>query len=1292
MKIGSTEISNIKIGSTSINKVIKDGVIYWEVTTTTISPTTTIIATTTVTPTTVTPTTTAAPTTTISPEQILSTFGSRMALWTTKDGEQAGYYLDKIGVQDRQALSDGGIAGVLHPGRAISYDNSKSQYSMTLVGEPDTWKIGNNSISYFFRIMMDSAPSTVSRCVGDSANLNGSFYIGVGSDGKVVALVKHATTITYYSEHSICDGIEHSVLAALDKTGYFSLFIDNVLQGSPRDISAISFSLLGAGTFCLFGGIATAITGIKRLRDVRIFSLAITSESDRDKIQAGEYVAGCVAWYFNEGGKEGLIYRIKDLVGTMHLRNYNFDETSLVSGPWPSLLNKFGYSPVAYAGSDLILDDGVFDTAAEWTYLGTRWTVTGGVATFLAIDNTSNRLRNKRTVSIAIGDVIKCSFDIVSGTATMLFGQQGDGTLGGSGTYAIGHHDVVFAAAVAATQIEILAFITTGVFEIDNWTVINYEAAIISPLMDRAVPINDIYGRTLTFFGQAKFNLQKVDEDTVNMPDYVGELFNAAELITVNDWFDAAGVGNEIDLVNIDPYQTKRQYYNAENEELIIFKPDVYITDAEDLIIKRFLEEDSETYTPIYNVDVAIGALEGTTAEIYMMTPAILASTPVKTVQAITPVASDLNPANKYIAMGWADFFIGSDQIYTMPLIAKYNAIGFASTFYIPARPSSLDYRNTFMWDPSKIKMIEQCGSWDGEHGFHHIGYLMAMPEYDGRLCPSANDLRVARGDGTNEWGHDINATVDSTITAAARGSYLRLDPTLGAKAWKDLTDADCLAITRALGMFGMPFDMTGNQHVLQALDYLSNRYCGTSGLSVCDDYTTRTPNTVDGLEPSINNRIIGGVFQGAASTQNQEIWERVVYLMKEYKDEFLGKINPHYFYSTSGGITRYLFFDIENPPTDYVRYTNKSHTKLVNGAAKYTSSITGVTRTAIEVVQAAGYICGMSTYGDCNYADPQSDGISRLEGQRIYKRNGLKKPDNAGDGYVNSLRCWDATIPEADQNTLLGTADLVKALYDYTFGDARYAGMLETESAFHVELNAICKYNAWGMTPDFVADSLSTQVGNASYILVLEALYQFCKRAGITVISHEQAALMGMTKILPTGYNYFPNNTFDKTPATITASANALTYPDGWNGGVVINEDTGAGATNVLHKNTDGTIFTRQYAIKPGTFNLSFKAKGVGTLKVRKILNKDTYINTVGTFTEINSIAINSAGIYTTYTATVTIPDAVLESYSAPATPQEEAYQNYMKGYGDKICGIQIELIIAGGNYVKIGNCSLIE
>jgi hypothetical protein len=203
----------------------------------------------------------------------------------------------------------------------------------------------------------------------------------------------------------------------------------------------------------------------------------------------------------------------------------------------------------------------------------------------------------------------------------------------------------------------------------------------------------------------------------------------------------------------------------------------------------------------------------------------------------------------------------------------------------------------------------------------------------------------------------------------------------------------------------------------------------------------------------------------------------------------------------------------------------------------------------------------------------------------------------------------------------------------------------------------------------------------------------QFCIRAGITVLSHEEAVTMGKYKILPDGFNYFPNNAFLTTIKSIVNAINSTLYPDGWNGGAVLSEDTGSGLTNIIYYASNGTIFTRQYAIKPSTLNLSFKAKGIGTLKIRKILNKDTYNTASGAaFTEINSIAINSPGTYLLCSDIVLLPDAPMEIYSNPASPAEAAYQNYMKGYGDKICGIQIELIVSGGNYLKIGNCSLTE
>jgi len=195
--------------------------------------------------------------------------------------------------------------------------------------------------------------------------------------------------------------------------------------------------------------------------------------------------------------------------------------------------------------------------------------------------------------------------------------------------------------------------------------------------------------------------------------------------------------------------------------------------------------------------------------------------------------------------------------------------------------------------------------------------------------------------------------------------------------------------------------------------------------------------------------------------------------------------------------------------------------------------------------------------------------------------------------------------------------------------------------------------------------------------MLVLEALYQYCVRSGITVISHEEAALLSKNYLLPSGYNYFPNPTFATTPKTITDSSNAPAYPDGWNGGIITD--------GALHINSAGTFFTRQYAIKSGVANITFKGKGTGTIKIRKILNKDLFSDSEGSFELVKTYNVNSVD-FADFTDTLTIPDAPLETYSAPTTPQEEAYQNYMKGYGDKWCGIQIEMVTTGVNelYLK--------
>lgn len=696
-----------------------------------------------------------------------------------------------------------------------------------------------------------------------------------------------------------------------------------------------------------------------------------------------------------------------------------------------------------------------------------------------------------------------------------------------------------------------------------------------------------------------------------------------------------------------------------------------------------------------YDVLKGIGTLEGSTSEIYAMVNAIrAATTPTESVS--YAYQEDLDPTKDYITAHWAD---GNDNEFDLhiPLLVKY---GFASTFANPIYPITDDWLN--QGNKNDLAMIEKCGCELGQHSImNHLSMFVCHPLYDGRTTPSNDDMRVERSDGTNEFGELVTTTLDASIGGAAqRAAWIgTVSATTGATAWQDMTDQDCEDIRKSLSFFGRPFGLTAGYRVLEAFDYLSNRYCGTTGYSVLDgDYTTRAPNVLDpSSEPSESNRIQGGIFQGAATTCNHEVWERGMVIVEAYMKEVCGKLTDLKYASTAGGITK-LAYEIENQRLDrYGRFQDREHTKIQSGSSTHQSSITNKTRSWTGVLRDFGITVTMNTNGEAGYGGFASDLLPRLEAQRIMKKNGHKKLDIVGDGYYYDFRIWNPNLSDEMQSFLLASEDLVKELYDYTATDSYYINQdwYDMPPAFSNLINQITKYNAWGLIPSSSDDSATKGLGNSSYILHLEALYQFCKRAGIQAITKEAAEYMCANMPLPSGYNYFPNNTFKTTPKTITNSTNAPAFPDGWNGGVIIQEDTGSGTVNVLHISIAGTFFTRQYAIKPAIFNLSFKANGVATLYIEKILNNvpmNPYVDSGTGYTVINTISINSPSEYTLYEDTVTIPDVPLESYDPPATPSDQVYQDYFQGYGLKICGIQIRVVITGGNFVKIGNCSLIE
>jgi hypothetical protein len=1208
-------------------------------------------------------------------QRILDTFGEKIVLWTSKNDETDNYYINKIGEQIREDVSEDGTAGVTHKGRAIQYDGVKSQQSAMIHNTPANFRLVNNNISYSLWFKTSAFPAANGFLFGSAPTAtSGAYYTIINSSGQLTIMLRASSAQNESVAFQCILNKWHHIAVSIDRSGNYVVYVDNVEKLSVS-ISALSF-----GDFVLplfIGGTSSYFSGTHQIRDVRLFSKAI-SVAEIKSLYYGDYVDGTVSWWPMEGGNESNENVLLNTVNPLYpMVNTGFDATSLISdGAWDSLMNKFGYSQKEYL-SDNIIPEGDFTDPDKWSFTATRFQVTGGVAHYKAVDALAPALTQVTLYAAPFKlGYYEVTFNIVEG-ATPTFALKLADTTVANTTYSPGVNTIyVFVSAPGLRNVVITGDYNGGAFKMDDLTIKYYSRGLIPAIGTGALPTTDIFSRALTFIGQAKYNLLKIAGGKVQLPDRIGETVRADESILNQAWYDASGDGEEILLTDINPYETGRQYYK--DEELILIKAGAIITEAEDVILKKKLKLDN--YPTQIIIDVAKGSIEGTTTEIYASVQALHDSESFTVQKSFAVTTPTLSPENKYIALGWADFFT-TDKAENLPHITKYNSLGFGVTFYRQIKPTTANPLLS-IYDREALKNIEKVGSRDGQHGLIlHIAFLSAQPLCDGRLHPPNDDMRLDRGDGKNEFGHDITDTFDNTVGSVIRASWLRLSAELGAKAWEDLTDADCIAIRKSLGAFGMPIDGQNQQKVLESIDILSARYCGTTGTSVYnDDYATRTPNTADGFEPSESNKIIGGIFQGATTTQNHEIWERLLVISKQTKIEFEGLTKDDIFHSSVGGNPDTLSYESAG-----IKYLDKAHGKLPYGHSLFSSSITGEIRSYMDALREAGYKTGFFTQGD-GYIYP-------IEAGRQMKKNGLKRLDCLGDTFWSKLRPWDSTIPLAAQQALLLEEDVVKSLYDYTLTNiADYPADSEFTSpaAFYPVLNTMTKFLAWGTTPVFVADSGTTGDGISSYILVLEALYQFCRRAGITVISHEQAYELATIKLLPAGWNYFPNPTFETTPKTVTESLNAPIYPDGWDGGEVLEEDTGGGNTNVLHIASDGTIYTRNYSIKPPmNLSLTFKAKGIGTLIVRKIINKDAYN---ATYAVINTIAINSPDSYIEYSDTVILPDEAMEVYGEPDDLNDGLYQNYMKGYGDKICGIQIELIIAEGNYVKIGNCSLIE
>lgn len=138
--------------------------------------------------------------------------------------------------------------------------------------------------------------------------------------------------------------------------------------------------------------------------------------------------------------------------------------------------------------------------------------------------------------------------------------------------------------------------------------------------------------------------------------------------------------------------------------------------------------------------------------------------------------------------------------------------------------------------------------------------------EGDQKSFPSNEDLRDDRGDGRNAFGFLLSEEIEQRLWDGYDKHWGAFEAT-----WGELTDEQCQIIRDTFSIYK---DQSG---MLDKLDELSNRYLGTSGSSA-------------GSWDKERGCYVGGIYTGAKTSANHEIWERICQVTRLFYQEQYNK------------------------------------------------------------------------------------------------------------------------------------------------------------------------------------------------------------------------------------------------------------------------------------------------------------------------------------------------------------------------------------------------------------------
>ncbi|MBR2677371.1 MAG: polysaccharide deacetylase family protein [Solobacterium sp.] len=563
----------------------------------------------------------------------------------------------------------------------------------------------------------------------------------------------------------------------------------------------------------------------------------------------------------------------------------------------------------------------------------------------------------------------------------------------------------------------------------------------------------------------------------------------------------------------------------------------------------------------------------------------------------------------RYLAIGFDDFR-PSDFSLVIPLFAEYGA---RAEYNIITNVSvSPETRK------EQFEAVFSNGNELGDHTWNHREFIYTDPLFNGQdpdspegdqvPYPSNEELRGNRGDGKNVFGYDIHSKVNDAMDIWK----LELDA-----SWAELTDEECQYIRDSFSVYKNANGMC------ELLDWMSNWFLGTTGSSY-------------GSYDEAQGCYTGGIFTGARTSSNHEIWERILEITALYYKNYLEMEEPFRVWSKPG--------DLHSPCTyenDGKRYYDPDFLLPYNYQAKMKSSLrtdengAPLSRSWNDVLREYGYT---STH-DSLYPG---------------RNDGFTKPAMAYQFFYNaSLSRNDGVV--FPTNSAVPYAALYEAYPESFFVPDNDYGiqMIKDKGVFFDLIESLRHNTAHGLIQGEVIDSDDT----FSERVILEELLKFCNGTGIKLIPKSEAYDLCFHTMRTEG-NLIYN---PKLRCTIEEyygrDPDIPSNPDGYVG-VCHTEEMDTGKRMLVTEELTEYV---HFGIPTGTIVYQAEGKGNGVIRIYAIRNNSPFDLNTEQLELLKEVPVNSNS-FKIVSAEFAIPDV-------PADGTDLQYD----GLGEKIMGIKI-------------------